>query len=193
MHSAMKGGGRGAQGGAVCAPTHLPARAERWDSLGPFGAFRKSSVDSVSTQRYGLTGGTPRTIRSLQRLPFCMGSATRRLRLLPIGEASDAVHRTSPFTHSRKFPPTLGLPMGKQGATSCELTPTQPLNGSYGETRASPSSLQNQTYPPPAASAPGASLARGPISSEATTCIVWGSTRTSRYSLAWTIAHTPPP
>ena len=70
---------------------------------------------------------------------------------------------------------------------------TQPVTGSYGETRASPSPLENQTYPPPAASPPSPILAMGPISSEATMCIVRGSTRTSRNSLTWTIAHTPPP
>jgi hypothetical protein len=51
------------------------------------------------------------------------------------------------------------------------VTRTQPLDGSYGETRASPSSLENQTYPPPAASAPSPILGMGPISSEATMCI----------------------
>ena len=83
--------------------------------------------------------------------------------------------------------------MGKQGDTSCEVTRTQPLNGSYGETRASPSSLENQMYPPPTASAPSMILGMGPISSVATMCIVLGSTRTSRNCLTWTIAQTPPP
>src|SRR5215218_11434510 len=59
----------------------------------------------------------------------------------------------------------------------------------HGETRASPSPLENQTYPPPAASPPVPILGMGPISSEATTCTVRGSTRTSRTSLTWTIAH----
>ena len=103
--SAMQGRGpRILRGGLRLAPTQFEADTEPpRDPSESFPGHRLTRlVRSDSDLRVGCQGRSE-ACRGSHCARGCSIGASRDLRWLHIGEASGAVNRTSPFTHSRKF------------------------------------------------------------------------------------------